>query len=107
MQDTYSRRNFLRLSAALLAGGAAVMTGAPERALGMGTISGRGEPGGLGPHLLCQGILFLLSGPLYLSGPGAQRHGGKFIGERTTAGPAAPCVPRGCPSSNSSTAPIV
>ena len=56
MQDTYSRRNFLRLSAALLAGGAAVMTGAPERALGMGTISGRGEPGGLAPISFVKGF---------------------------------------------------
>ncbi len=55
MQDTYSRRNFLRLSAALLAGGAAVMTGAPGRALGMGTISGRGEPEDHGPISFVKG----------------------------------------------------
>ena len=55
MQDTYSRRNFLRLSAALLAGGAAVMSGAPGRALGMGTISGRGEPEDHGPISFVKG----------------------------------------------------
>ena len=71
MQDTYSRRNFLRLSAALLAGGAAVMTGAPGRALGMGTISGRGEPEDHGPDLVRQRLLPVLSDTLHLSGAGA------------------------------------
>ena len=57
MPDSYSRRNFLKLSAALLAGGAAIAN--PDKALAIGYVSPKGgaitEGKGYSPfsHVLC------------------------------------------------------
>ena len=56
MPDSYSRRHFLKLSAALLAGGAAVAPAPPARGVGLcgGPARGPGPPQkGYGP--VCEG----------------------------------------------------